>query len=104
LAAMVDYRRKNEVSVRLEHRLNLRVTYELASVTVVDPNEKPKFAAAHGADGLLELSAVGFSPDMTLAIVYVGFDCPLCGRWGLHILKKTDGRWKQVASGCSWTS
>ena len=101
LSAMLDYRRKNETSVPLERKLDLPVAYELAITTGVKPDDWTEIAEAKGADGLFELSAVGFSSDKTIAIVYVGFDCPLCGRWALHILKKTDGKWKEVASGCN---
>jgi hypothetical protein len=101
LSAMRDYRRKNETSVPLERKLDLPAAYELAITTGVKPDDWTEIAEAKGVDGLFELSAVGFSADMTLAIVYAGFDCPLCGRWALHILKKTDGKWKEVASGCS---
>jgi len=103
LSAMVDYRRPNEVSVQLERSLDLPKSYELVDVSELvgeKRSDRWTFAGKNGAYGVYELSAAGFSSDMTLAIVYVGYDCPWCSRWALHILKKTDGNWKQVATGC----
>jgi hypothetical protein len=104
LSAMMAYRRKNETSLPLERKLDLPMPYELARNTGVD---KWEFAQAHGADGLFELSSVGFSADNTVAIVYAGYDCGAwCGTWALHVLKKTDGKWREVASGtgCKYVS
>jgi hypothetical protein len=103
LSAVVDYRRQNEVSVQLERRLDLPKPYDLVDVSELVGEKRSnrwRFAEKNGAYGVYELSAVGFSSDMTLAIVYVGYHCPWCSRWALHILKKTDGKWKQVAEGC----
>ena len=104
LSAMVDYRRKNETSIPLERKLDLPKTYQLVSVTSASRNDRTDDADAKRAGGLFELSAVGFSADTTIAIVYAGFDCPLCGRWALYILRKIDGKWKLVAAGCGWMS
>jgi hypothetical protein len=103
LSAMVDYRRQNEISVPLERRLELPKPYELVDVSELVGKRKSErwvYAGKNGAYGVYELSAVGFSSDMNLAIVYAGYDCPWCGRWALHILKKTDGKWGQVAERC----
>lgn len=103
LSAMMDYRRNNEVGMRLERRLDLPRPYELVDVSELVGEKRSnrwEFAEKNGAYGVYELSAVGFSSDMTLAIVYVGYDCAWCSRWALHIFKKTNGKWKQVAMGC----
>jgi len=103
LSAMVDYRRQNELSVRLERRVDLPKPYELVDVSELVGEKRSnrwRFAEKNRAYGVYELSAVDFSSDRTLAIVYVGYDCPWRSRWALHILKKTDGKWKQVAEGC----
>lgn len=102
-SAMMDYRRNNEIAIRLERGLDLPRPYELVDVRELIGKRKSErwtFAEKNGAYGVYELSAVSFSADMTLAIVYVGYDCPWCGRWALNILKKTDGKWTQVAEGC----
>jgi hypothetical protein len=103
LSAMTDYRRNNELAMWLERGLDLPRPYELVDVSeLVGKRKSERWAIAekNGAYGVYEVSAVGFSSDMTLAIVYVGYDCTWCGRWALHILKKTDGKWKQVAERC----
>jgi hypothetical protein len=99
-SAMVDYRRKNETSMPLEPRLDLAKPYELVQISALDRGKTLPSGENNGACALYELSAVGFSSDMTIAIAYVGFDCPLCGRWALHVLQKTNGKWQEVALGC----
>jgi hypothetical protein len=43
-------------------------------------------------------SAVGFNPDKTRAVVYMGIHCgSLCGHWSFHLLEKADKTWKQVS-------
>jgi hypothetical protein len=104
LSAMRDYRWKNEVPAILEPKFNLPKPYELVSVRELSGDKKSELVERKGSYGLYELSAVGFSSDMTTAIVYIGFDCPMYGRWELHVLRKAAGKWQQVAVGCSWLS
>jgi hypothetical protein len=104
LSAMRDYRWKNEISVILEPKFNLPKPFELVRVRDLSGDKKSELVERKGAYGIYQLSAVGFSSDMTTAIVYIGFDCPMSGRWALHVLRKTDGKWQQVAVGCSWLS
>jgi hypothetical protein len=58
--------------------------------------------------GWIELSAVGFNVDKTVAVVYMGHHCgPLCGSGGFHVLEKKDGKWVALGwegSGCAWAS
>lgn len=58
--------------------------------------------------GSLEVSAVGFNSDKTVAVVYVGHHCgSLCGGGGFHVLEKKDGKWQPLkwkGSTCSWDS
>ena len=58
--------------------------------------------------GLLEFSAVGFNPDKTIAVVYMGHSCgDLCGGGTFHVLEKIDGKWKPLewkGSSCAWAS
>jgi len=58
--------------------------------------------------GSLELSAVGFNPEKTVAVVYVGHDCGwLCGGGGFRVLEKKDGKWQALkwkGSSCAWFS
>ena len=59
-----------------------------------------------GSGGVFTVSAVGFSKDKTLAVVYTGTQCGLlCGRWIPHLLEKVSGKWKEVGGvGCGGMS
>lgn len=58
--------------------------------------------------GWIELSAVGFNADKTVAIVYAGWHCHnLCGGGKFHVLQKVDGKWCPLewkGTWCSWMS
>jgi hypothetical protein len=58
--------------------------------------------------GVLELSAVGFNQDKTVAVVYMGHSCgALCGGGKFHVLEKVGGKWQPLAwkgAVCSWAS
>jgi len=58
--------------------------------------------------GVIEVSAVGFNPDKTIAVVYMGHSCgALCGGGTFHVLEKVDGKWKPLewnGTTCSWVS
>ncbi len=58
--------------------------------------------------GYMELSAVGFNADKTVAVVYTAHFCGgLCGGGGFEVLEKKDGRWQPLkwkGSSCSWVS
>jgi hypothetical protein len=61
-----------------------------------------------GSGGFIQLSAVGFNADKTLALVYTAHSCgSLCGSGGYHLMKKTDGKWSEIAwpgDTCTWVS
>jgi len=58
--------------------------------------------------GWIELSAVGFNHDKTVAIVYIGHHCGrLCGGGGFRVLRKAEGKWKGLTwkgGSCAWAS
>ena len=58
--------------------------------------------------GYMELSAVGFNADKTVAVVYTAHFCGgLCGGGGFEVLEKKDGKWQPLkwkGSSCSWVS
>lgn len=60
------------------------------------------------SDGLIELSAVGFNSDKTVAVVYMGHSCgALCGGGRFHVLQKKEGKWaplEWLGESCEWTS
>lgn len=58
--------------------------------------------------GWIELSAVGFNADRTIAIVYAGWHCGWpCGGGSFHVLQKVGGKWRPLewqGTWCSWGS
>jgi hypothetical protein len=58
--------------------------------------------------GFVDLSAVGFNADKTVAIVSKGRWCgSLCGEGAYQVLQKIDGNWiplKWSGELCSWVS
>jgi len=61
-----------------------------------------------GSGGYVEMSAVGFNSDKTLALLYAGHSCGgLCGGGTYHLLKKADGKWTEInwpGTTCTWVS
>jgi hypothetical protein len=60
------------------------------------------------SDGVIELSAVGFNSDKTVAVVYMGHSCgSLCGGGSFHVLQKKDGKWTPAewqGESCQWAA
>ena len=59
--------------------------------------------------GYVEVSAVGFNPSKTRAMVYVSHYCGgLCGGGSYHLLEKSGGAWREAdvpgVSTCIWIS
>jgi hypothetical protein len=58
--------------------------------------------------GFIQFSAVGFNPDETVAVVYVGHRCGgLCGGGAFQVLQKKDSKWlplKWKGESCQWSS
>ena len=58
--------------------------------------------------GWIELSAVGFNPSRTIAVVYMGHSCGNnCGGGTFHVLQKKEGRWIPLdwnGTKCGWNS
>jgi len=55
--------------------------------------------------GSIQMSAVGFDPAGTRAMVYMTFQCGgLCSRGALYLFEKVDGRWREAATLCQWLS
>lgn len=56
--------------------------------------------------GWIELSAVGFNTEKTVAVVYIGHNCGvLCGGGHFHVLQKREGKWQPLkwkGSSCAW--
>jgi hypothetical protein len=111
--AISQYVKLNEKTWLLKRGLNVEKPYELV------PYEELSSALKQGwwenfykqypnSGGWIELSAVGFNADKTVAVVYMGHHCGgLCGGGGFHVLQKKDGKWAPLTwkgSSCSWVS
>jgi hypothetical protein len=111
--AIADYVKQNEREWLLQPKLSFTTPYQFL--------EAGKFEALVSQDGwleyfrkypesggLIELSAVGFNMDKTVAVVYMGHSCGrLCGGGTFHVLEKSDGKWKPIewkGSSCAWVS
>jgi hypothetical protein len=81
----------------LERAFHIDLPYELTSKDDLATQQE------RNTGGLVEVSAVGFNADKTVAIVYVGHHCGLlCGGGAVHVLLKKQGRWQPLATiiGC----
>jgi len=117
-SAMADYTRRNEESFQLERRFTLPkydliTTAEEKAVLKDEGHDQEgsgcrEFARKHpDYYRWVELSAVGFNEDQTVAYVYMvewRGGKPLCrggvfGRGGPRILHKRNGKWHLVETG-----
>jgi hypothetical protein len=111
--AISEYANLNEKTWLLQRQLNIEKPYELV------PYDELRSALKQGwwenfykqypnSGGWIELSAVGFNADKTVAVVYMGHYCgSLCGAGGFHVLQKKDGKWAPLTwkgGSCGWES
>jgi hypothetical protein len=98
--AISQYVKLNEKNWLLKRGLRIKKPYELAPFD--------KLRSALNSRGWIELSAVGFNADKTVAVVYMGHHCGgLCGGGGFHVLQKKGGKWAPLTwkgSSCAWES
>jgi hypothetical protein len=111
--AISEYVRLNAKPSLLEQRMNIEVSYQL-----IKADELKSLIQRAGWEGFyqqykhsggwIELSAVGFNNDKTVAVVYMGHHCgPLCGGGGFHVLERKAGKWVPLdwqGSSCAWAS
>jgi hypothetical protein len=117
-SAIADYDKINKQKWILQRSFHIDKPYEVLTEKkiaglrddVAGPHGGWEGLEQHypGAYGEIELSAVGFNPEKTIAIVYIGHYCGvLCGGGEFHVLQKEDGRWKLLKWGgetCGWVS
>jgi hypothetical protein len=62
------------------------------------------FYARHpGSEGLIELSAVGFNADKTIAVVFIGYHCgDECRGGEFRALEKNGGKWQLLTGRGRW--
>ena len=102
-SAIANYLELNEETRLLVRAFHIDLPYELTS-----KND----SSLPDTGGLIEVSAVGFNADKTVAVVYMGHHCGgLCGGGAIHVLLKSHGRWQPYHTnsinnviGCPWDS
>jgi hypothetical protein len=110
-----SYRKVNAAPLKLTEKLELPFEYELVSpITIHGFFEKKGvegwqvfYERYPTSDGYNELSAVGFNPEKTLALVYAGNYCgSLCGRGTYNLFEKRNGNWfiRENFHPCAWFS
>ena len=111
--AIADYLRVNKTRWCLKDRLKLTIPYQLIPFESLHSFiQKEGWDAFHKkhpeSRGFIDLSAVGFNPDKTVAVVSVGKWCgDLCGEGYYYVLQKKEGKWIPLdwkGQKCSWIS
>jgi len=111
--AISEYVRLNEKTWLLKQNFKIEKPYELITSDELNRmtgfEEWKQFDKQHpNSGGWVELSAVGFNADKTVAVVYMGHHCPgLCGGGDFHVLQKKDGKWAPLiwrGESCLWRS
>ena len=111
--AISDYLRVNKTKWRLKDDLKLTIAYQLVpSDEILSLIQKDGWGAFHKrypeSGSFIDLSAVGFNADKSVAIVSKGSWCgDLCGRGEYYVLQKKDGKWIPLdwkGDKCSWIS
>ena len=110
--AIADYIRQNEKKWLLQPRFSFASPYQFFEgsfdAVLKQGGWDEYYRRYPESGGLIELSAVGFNVDKTVAVVYMGHSCgPLCGGGTFHVLEKVDGKWKPFewkGSSCAWAS
>ncbi len=100
--ATADYKRVNRFRWQLERRFELEKPYELVPEEDYE-NRSSKAEFPY----FVELSAVGFNPSKTIAVVYLTEYCrgSYCLSRNLIVLRKEGERWRDLHDGglfCMW--
>jgi hypothetical protein len=113
-AMIRDYKAANKTPDTLKDKFDLPYKYQLVSRSLISTifidkqvdGWKAFYDKYPNSDGYLDMSAVAFSPDRTIALVYLGHHCGwLCGDGTYHIMRKEDGKWtRSIWSRCDWVS
>jgi hypothetical protein len=112
-SAIADYDKVNSTSWTLQRQFKLDIPYELPNSSEIaslfaERNWKSFYERYPKSGGWIELSAVGFNSEKTVAVVYAGHHCGLlCGGGSFHVLRKKDGKWQPLkwnGSDCGWFS
>lgn len=111
--AISNYVEQNKKTWQLQRQFSLKKPYKLLTSekleTIIKRGWWDEFYKRYpGSGGYLELSAVGFNRDKTIAVVYMGRHCGgECGFGTFYELQKIKGKWEPLkwrGSSCSWVS
>lgn len=111
--AISDYVRSNAKPSLLQPGIKVEVPYRLIMAdelksAIQTAGWEGFYQRYPDSGGWMELSAVGFNVNKTVAVVYMGHHCgALCGGGGFHVLEKKDGKWVALdwkGSSCAWAS
>jgi hypothetical protein len=113
--AIDDYVKVNKTKWLLQEKFKLEIPYKLIRsemvFSLIDPLTKNEdwtefYKRYPDSGGFIDLSAVGFNADKSVAVVSKGRWCgELCGEGGYHVLQKKDGKWVPLewnGERCSW--
>jgi len=113
--ALGDYERVNRSRWNLSRLFTVDKPYELAPETEFagrfwrPSSALGRYMRNHqNFPGIVELSAVGFNPEKTIAVVSMNDNCgPMCSGGDMKVLRKEGGQWRQLIAeglGCFWKS
>jgi hypothetical protein len=91
--AIAGYKRVYRKKWLLRRHFQIEKAYRIVGPDVISTRpDRPQSSGAY-----VMMSPVGFNPEKTQAIVYMGSSCGgLCGSWRFHLLEKVHGSWKEV--------
>lgn len=101
-AAIEDYKKVNKTRRRLGYHFEMSRPYKLLSEKEEDdflqPDKRTGEWRLTPGSGIHHFSAVGFSPDKTIAFVEMDVACGgLCGHGAPFILQKQKGKWARYS-------
>lgn len=114
-SAIADYLQQNKQPWLLQRKFHIEKPYTLLTAN----EERAAFQSSPGgwegfyqmypdSGGVIELSAVGFNAEKTVAVVYSGHQCGmLCGGGEFKVLQKRAGKWEPLTwngTTCTWAS
>ena len=87
-------------------KMNARTWLLQRNFTLPNPYKLVASDAPDSKEGFIELSAVGFNTDKTVAVVYMGHQCggPPCGGGKSFVLQKHNGKWEVLSGLSCWMS
>ena len=115
--AVDDFVKVNKTKWRLQEKFKLEIPFKLVSsekvISIIRPmTDKEDWTEFYkqypDSGGFIDLSAVGFNAEKTVAVVSKGRWCgSVCGEGEYYVLQKKDGNWiplKWTGEFCSWVS